>query len=196
MKLRGLLVVGAAVLTGLAAGSVATAATPTSARIYQAFTSSGAQAIRVTETINGHCFAGSVEANRNDAWRCISKNFIYDPCFSSSKARGIVLCPQAAWKRSGLKISLTRGLPGKFGNRRVPSTSVRPWAMQTISGAKCMLEGMGPFISSKVSGDYACTNGKWLWNQPNRKVQPWTIFIAPVTATKLTTRARVAIAWF
>jgi hypothetical protein len=55
---------------------------------------------------------------------------------------------------------------------------------------------MGPFISPKVFGDYACTNGKWLWNQPNRKARPWTIFIAPVTATKLTTKARIAIAWF
>jgi hypothetical protein len=197
MKLRGLMVGAAVALTALAVGSVALAATPqTSARIYQAFTSSGAQAIRVTETIKGHCFAGSNQANRNDAWRCASNNFIYDPCFSSSKAKGIVLCPAAAWRRSGVKMVLTRGLPTKFGNRRGRSTSGRPWSMQTMSGARCMLEGMGPFISSKVFGDYACTNGKWLWNQPNRRVQPWTIFIAPVTATKLTTKARVAIAWF
>ena len=186
----------AVALTVLAMGSVAMATTRTSVRIYQAFASSGAPAIGVTKTINGHCFAGSSQANRNDAWRCTSNNLLYDPCFSSSKAKGIVLCPAAAWKRSGVKIVLTRGLPGKFGNRRVPSTNVRPWAMQTISGARCVLEGMGPLISSKVFGDYACTNGKWLWNQPNRKAQPWTIFIAPVTATKLTTKARIAIAWF
>jgi hypothetical protein len=55
---------------------------------------------------------------------------------------------------------------------------------------------MGPSISSRRFGDYACTNGKWLWNLPDRTAQPWTIFIAPVTATKLTTRARIAVAWF
>jgi hypothetical protein len=196
MRLRGLLVGVAVALTVPAVGSVAMAATGTSARIYRAFTSSGAPAIRVVNTVRGRCFSGSSQANRNDAWRCISRNLIYDPCFSSSKAKGVVLCPEAAWKSSGRKIILTSGLPTKFGNRRAPTTGGRPWAMQTVSGLRCVSEGMGPFISPKVFGDYACTNGKWLWNQPNRKARPWTIFIAPVTANKLTTKARIAIAWF
>ena len=148
------------------------------------------------QTVKGHCFSGSSRANRNDAWRCLSKNLLYDPCFSSSKAKGIVLCPAAAWRRSGVKIILTQGLPTKFGNKRAPSTNVRPWAMQTISGIRCVREGMGPFIIPTVVGDYACTNGKWLWGQPNRKTQPWTIYMASVTATTLTTKARIRIAWF
>jgi hypothetical protein len=55
---------------------------------------------------------------------------------------------------------------------------------------------MGPAISPTVFGRYACRNGKWLWGHPNRSTQPWTMYIAPVTATQLTTRARIAIAWF
>ena len=55
---------------------------------------------------------------------------------------------------------------------------------------------MGAFIIPTVVGDYACTNGKWLWGQPNRKTQPWTIYMASVTATTLTTKARIRIAWF
>jgi hypothetical protein len=196
MKFRALIVVANVVLVALAASSVATASTKTSARIYRAFTSTGAPAISVTKTVKGHCFAGSSQANRNDAWRCISKNLIYDPCFSSSKAKGIVLCPAAAWRRSGVKITLTSGLPTKFGNRRAPSTTVRPWAMQTVSGLRCVHEGMGPFINANVFGSYACTNGRWLWGHPNRRTQPWTIFIAPVTAKTLTTKARIGIAWF
>ncbi|TMM04303.1 MAG: hypothetical protein E6G05_06330 [Actinobacteria bacterium] len=195
MKLRALIVVTVA-LAALAASSVAMGGTRTSARIYQAFTSSGAPAISVTKTVKGHCFSGSSRVNRNDAWRCLSKNLLYDPCFSSSKAKGIVLCPAAAWRRSGVKIILTQGLPTKFGNKRAPSTNVRPWAMQTISGIRCVREGMGPFIIPTVVGDYACTNGKWLWGQPNRKTQPWTIYMASVTATTLTTKARIRIAWF
>jgi hypothetical protein len=196
MKLRGLMVEAAVALTVLAVGSAAMAGSGTSTRIYHAFTSSGRTAILVTETVQGACFSGSAKADRNDAWRCRSDRFIYDPCFSSTKARGIVLCPDTAWQRSGIKINLTKPLPTKFGNRRAPSTDVRPWGMQTMSSANCVLESMGPFIRRKVFGDYACTNGKWLWNQPNRKAQPWTIFIAPVTATKLRTKAQIAIAWF
>jgi hypothetical protein len=196
MKVRALIVVVSVAVSALAAGSVAIAATRTSARIYRAFTSSGASAITVTKTVHGRCFAGSNEANRNDAWRCTSKNLIYDPCFSSSKARGIVLCPVAAWRRSGVKIVLRSGLPTRFGNKRAPSTRSTPWAMQTFSGVKCSLQGMGPAISPTVFGRYACRNGKWLWGHPNRTTQPWTMFMAPVTATTLTTRAKIAIAWF
>jgi hypothetical protein len=196
MKRRALIVVASVALTTLAAGSVAMAAPRTSARIYRAFTSSGGPAITVTKTVHGRCFAGSNEANRNDAWRCMSKNLIYDPCFSSSKARGIVLCPVAAWRRSGVKIILTKGLPTNFANKRSPSTRSTPWAMETFSGIKCSLQGMGPAISPTVFGRYACRNGKWLWGHPNRTTQPWTIYIAPVIATQLTTKAKIAIAWF
>ena len=196
MKLRIFIAVAMAGLTALAGGPVASAGTLTSAQIYQAFTPSGAPAIAVIDEVQGHCFRGSVWANRNDAWRCTSDTLLYDPCFSSNRAKGIVLCPAAAWKRSGVKIDLTGGLPTQFGNFRPPTTRGRPWAMQTLSGARCMLEATGPIISRKVVGRYACTNGQWLWNQPNRGVQPWTVHIAPVTATKLTTRAEIAVAWF
>jgi hypothetical protein len=196
MRLRGWIAVAAVALTALAVGSVATAGTHTSTRIYGAFTASGQAAIHVTKTVKGYCFAGSLEADRNDAWRCLSKNFLYDPCFSSSKAKGIVLCPAAAWKRSGLEIKLTKGLPTKFGSKRAPSTKGRPWAMETFSGLKCALAGMGPIISPRVVGDYACKNPIWLWGRPNRKTQPWTIYVAPAGATKLTTKAKIWIAWF
>jgi hypothetical protein len=186
----------AVALTALAASSAATAAMRTSTRIYRAFTSSGSPAITVTKTVRGHCFAGSSEANRNDAWRCTSKNLIYDPCFSSSKARGLVLCPVAAWSRAGVKIILNKALPTQAGNTRAPSTRSTPWAMQTFSGIRCSLQGMGPAISATVFGRYACRNGKWLWGHPNRNTQPWTMYIAPVTATQLTTKAKIAIAWF
>ncbi len=196
MRVRALIVAASVALTAFVPGSVAAAATQTSARIYRAFTSSGASAISITKTVRGHCFSGSLQADRNDAWRCLSKNLLYDPCFSSSKARGIVLCPAAAWRRSGVKIVLTKGLPVKSGNTRPPSTKVAPWAMQTMSSINCVLEGMGPVISPNLAADYACRNGKWLWGRPNRRTQPWTIYIAPVTATKLTTKARIRLAWF
>jgi hypothetical protein len=196
MKLRVLIAVATVALGALAADPAAMAGTLTSTQIYRAFTPSGAPAIAVTNTIQGHCFRGSVWANRNDAWRCTSDNLLYDPCFSSSKAKGIVLCPEAAWKRSGVEIVLTGGLPTQFGNWRAPTTDVRPWGVQIMSGAKCMLEGTGPIINPKVVGRYACMNGQWLWNQPNRTLQPWKIRIAPVTATKLTRRTGIAVAWF
>ena len=196
MKLRGLIVAGVVALAALAASSAAMAGTPTSARIYQAFTSSGNPAIRVTKTVIGSCFSGSIQADRRDAWRCSSHNLIYDPCFSSSNTTGTVLCPAAAWKRSGVDIGLTKPLPYKFNAGRAPSTDGPPWAMQTASSANCVMEGMGPVSSNRVFGRYACTNGKWLWGRLNRNARPWTMYIAPLTATKLTSLARIKIAWY
>jgi hypothetical protein len=196
MRLKALIVVVGVALTALAVGSVAMAGPRTSARIYRAFTPSGSPAIQVTESVMGHCFSGSLAANRNDAWRCLSKNFLYDPCFSSSKARGIVLCPAAAWKRTGLKIVLSKGLPTKFGNKRAPSTQGLPWAMETFSGIKCSaFTGTAPALDGHA-GRYGCRNGKVLWDRPSRTTNPWTIYMAPGNATTLTTKVRIWIAWF
>jgi hypothetical protein len=180
----------------LAAGVVgvsAAAAAGTRTVIYRAFTSSGQPAIKVAKLVGGSCFSGSSEADRKDAWRCMTGNFIHDPCFSNPKANGIVLCPTHAWKRSGIEINLSKPLPKKFADTPKPSTKGRPWAMKTFSALKCVLEGMGPFVSPKVFGDYACTNGQWLWGQPNRKASPWTIRIGK---TKPTGTAKVKVAWF
>ena len=180
----------------LLAGSAAGASQRTSARVFQAFSSSGTPTVQIAKTVSGSCFSGSIEADRNDAWRCMSRNFIYDPCFSSSRAKGVVFCPAHAWARLAVKITLTKKLPSKFADRHQPSTSGQPWAMQTTTGLRCVLEGMGPFINSKQFGDYACTNLQWLWDQPNRSTEPWTMFIAGVKAKHLTTKTKIAIAWF
>jgi hypothetical protein len=171
----------------------AAAAVQTKAVVYQAFTASGTPAIHVTRTAKGSCFSGSSEANRNNAWRCIIGNFIYDPCFSSSAAPGIVLCPNHAWSRSGTEIKLKKALPTQFANKTKPSTKGTPWAMQTTSGLKCVLQGMGPFLNKNVFADYACSGGTWLWNQPKRKQQPWTIRAGAMTPTQT---LQIKKAWF
>jgi hypothetical protein len=182
----GLLIVAAAAVLG----ATALASVHTKTVIYQAFTTSGSPAIHVSKTVNGHCFSGSSETNRNDAWRCLSGNFLHDPCFSSSKAPGIVLCPDRAWKRSGIEIKLTQPLSG--GNKHKPSTKGLPWAMETTTGLKCVFQGMGPFISPTNFADYACQGGTWLWNKPNRTAQPWTIK-AGATAPTTTLQVKKAI---
>jgi hypothetical protein len=153
--------------------ATASAASHTKAIIYHAFTASGQPAFHVSKTQNGKCFASSSETNRNDAWRCLTGNFLHDPCFSSSAAPGIVLCPDHPWGSSGIEIRLTKALSG--GHTKKPSTKGLPWAMQTTSGLKCVFQGMGPFVSHTVFADYACQGGTWLWNKPNRGSQPWTI---------------------
>jgi hypothetical protein len=194
MRSRTAILSMAAVGCMLLAASIASAGTKTSARLYEAFKANGKPALNVAKTEQGSCFTGSIEVNRDDAWRCTHGNYLYDPCFSSSKANGIVLCVTAPWKTSALELKLTKALP--TGDTKKPSTKTAPWAIETSSGLRCVFGQMGPFISRSEYGDYVCNRTTWLWNLPNRSTEPWTIHVAPTTARTLTEKAKIKIAWF
>jgi hypothetical protein len=171
------------------------AGSPTKAILYQAFTASGKPAIRVTKTVHGFCWEGSLAAARNDAWRCQSGNELFDPCFSSSKAKGIVLCVSEPWTTSAVKIKLTKPLPKPYAGK--PSTKGLPWGIKTTSGLRCTFATGGTAAIGHVRANYLCLSGQeWLWGSPSRKSEPWTIYIAPLTATKLSARVKIAVAWF
>src|SRR5581483_2686038 len=183
-----------------AAGALLCAAAPamaakTTTHIYQAFNSNGSPAIQITRTVNGSCFSGSIATDRKDAWRCNAGNILADPCFSSTKAPGYVLCPAAAWKRAGIKIHLTSKL--KLGNKRSPSTQGDPWAIQTDAGLRCAIATGATSVVAHKRANYACrSSNQWLWGSPIRSGEPWKIFIAPIKAKKLTKTTTIAIAWF
>src|ERR1035437_8374763 len=125
-------VIAATVLAGgldvyadVGAGSDSSAAAPaphTRARIYPPFAASGQSAAQVKSTVRGHCWTGSAAIDHQDAWRCLGGNLIYDPCFGSANAKGIVLCPAIGpWSSSAIEIELTSKLPSKHGNKGRPS---------------------------------------------------------------------------
>jgi hypothetical protein len=106
-----------------------------------------------------------------------------------------VLCPLFPWKTSGVKIKLTKRLPKPDPGK--PSTSGFPWGIQTTSGEKrAMVTGATNAIG-RVRANYSCADSKdFLWGSPSRKSQPWTIYSAPLNATKLTHRVKISVAWF
>jgi hypothetical protein len=133
------LVIGVFAAGALAAGAAA-AVTHTHASVYAPFAASGKAAGRVTSTVRGHCWTGSLAVDHEGAWRCLSGNLIYDPCFGSANAKGIVLCPaMGPWSSSVIEIKLTSTLPSKYGNPGKPSTLGLPWALLTAQGWRCRL---------------------------------------------------------
>lgn len=196
MTARGAPAVLASVTLGVAcAGAVAASGIRTQTHIYRAFTATGKPATRVTRTASGSCFVGSLAIDRDDAWRCGSAGVVYDPCFSSSKLRGIVLCPLFPWRTTTIEIKLTKRLPQPDPGK--PSTTGLPWALQTTAGATCLFNTGGANVIGRVRANYFCTNSKdELWGTPSRKSQPWRIYSAPPTAKRLTRRVRIRIAWF
>lgn len=187
----------AIVVTVLAPGSAA-AGTHTKASVYTPFASSGTPTVHVASTVRGHCWTGSLAAARSDAWRCLSGNLIYDPCFSSPTAPGIVLCPASGpWSRRAIEIKLTAQLPTKYANPGEPSTTGLPWALVTTSGWKCRLDTGATSVVRGRRANYACTGiNDWLWGAPSRRSEPWKIFVAPASANKLKRTVGIRSAWF
>ena len=176
--------------------SAALAATHTTATVYSAFSYHGVVVPHVQTVSSGSCWTNSAVTERDDAWRCFVGNYIYDPCFSSEFAYGVVVCP-TPWNDAGIEIQLTKPLPKPFSHL-APSLRMQPWAIQTASGADCVLSsGAGPRPIHGRHLNYFCgANSKvGLWGFPDRTAQPWTIFSAAQNATVLSHRVAIRRAW-
>lgn len=173
----------------------AAAARTTQATIFHAFTIRGTPTIH-TSTQRGTCFSSSETINRRDAWRCGVKNRLYDPCFSSTLAPGVVICPNIALS-GGVKIRLTSSLPFSFANRAAPSLRDQPWALELENGKHAAFSGGASSLLDGRRANYffGSTGSSALWGSPNRRVEPWTIFEAPLTATTLSQRVAIKHAW-
>jgi hypothetical protein len=105
-----------------------------------------------------------------------------------------VICPLGPWTSAGAEITLTGRLTG--ANKGKPSTSGNPWAVETPSD-KCVLATGATSILDRRRANYFCgTSKNVLWGAPSRQSEPWTIYSAPATATKLTRKVPIRVAWF
>lgn len=172
------------------AGQIATRAT-----VFDAFTPNGVPAIPVWSK-TGYCWTGSLTINRSDAWRCSVGNYIYDPCFSSPHASGVVICPDRRLN-SGISIRLTRALPRQYADPGAASLSDQPWDIELANGRHCVLTSGASNVIHGLRLNYFCgpTVHFGLWGFPNRRAQPWTIRVAPFTATSLHQRRAIHDAW-
>ena len=102
---------------------------------------------------DGNCFASSVaEPYRQDAFRCMVENSIYDPCFSLTDAsgqaqKGLVYCQVNPLKPDSFLIKLTKDLP----KPEVPSTLQDNWAwfLTLKDGTQCSpFTGTRPFFGT------------------------------------------------
>jgi hypothetical protein len=187
----------ALVLTGvaLAAAPAAGARPRTAVTVFHAFTASGNPAIAVHRAA-GSCFTAAVTSVRSDAWRCLVGNDLYDPCFSSAAAPGVVICPNAN-PATGTEIRLTSPLPTAEAGHGSPSPRSRPWTLELFDGAHCSRVSGATSVVHGVPLDYFCAGNtrSGLWGDPRRRTEPWTILSGPVAATVLSRRVSVEHVW-
>ncbi len=193
-RARGLAVLGIVAIP-LMLPAPAAARPRTIATVFHAFTSNGKPSI-ATRSKSGYCFTGSLTINRNDAWRCIVGNSLYDPCFSSAQAPGVVICPDRQVTR-GTEIHLTRPLPRASADPGQPSLRNQPWDIELFSGRHFQFSSGASNVVHGLRLNYfcgsSCTYG--LWGFPRRRTQPWTILVGPFTAKTLHQRRAIRHVW-
>src|SRR5579875_441498 len=59
----------------------------------------------------GSCWTNSIASNRSDAWRCMSGNEIFDPCFLIPGNRAVACDADPSRPGSGFLLRLTKPLP-------------------------------------------------------------------------------------
>ena len=180
-------------LASLPAASAA--ATRTSETVFQAFRPDAKPAIYTTSR-SGSCFSGALTIDRDDAGRCSVGNYLYDPCFSSTHAPGVVVCPGPEL-RAGVEITLTRGLPRRYVDAGRPSLSHQPWNIELGDGQHCEFDSGATTILDGDRLNYSCGPGGnlALWGYPRRSAEPWTILAAPYSAKRLHQRRAIRHVW-
>jgi hypothetical protein len=197
VKYRDKIALAAVLLAALPALALATTLTHT--HVYKPFNSAGKPVGHVTHTYPGSCIGGSDASRRSDAWRCVvSGSTITDPCFSSSRAKQFVLCPATGpWSSRVIKIRLFSKLPAGKANKGKPSTRGLPWALVTVKGWKCRLDtGATTTVDGKRQNYFCKGTTKSLWGSPQRRSEPWKIYVAGNHPRHLHTTTRIRAAWF
>lgn len=162
------LTAGVAVLASAAPSPAAT-----TLERWSPFTDSGAlrSNLRVTPAFGGECWTGSFVVH--DAFRCMARNFIYDPCWPDLADPDRVVCVRSPWDRNVIRMRVSGDMSDEY--------SAKPgsvWALRLESGARCTW-AFG--ATTAVAGrrlNYSCTGGGYLFGSPDRRRNTWRIRFA------------------
>jgi hypothetical protein len=152
--------------------------------------------LHVTTTLKGHCWTGSSADPRSDAWRCLSGNFIYDPCFSDPQVPSWVACPAdgSPFGTGVLRLSLSRALPRSFANHGAPGEGY-PWALKLAGGQVCTFLTGATFEYHGKRANYGCTAKIFLAGSPVRSGPTWTITLGTGRKSRPRTAEILVAAW-
>lgn len=147
--------------------------------------------LAVSKRVDGSCWIHSLASDRPDAWRCMERNEIYDPCFSGSSSGDNVACPEGPFATSIVVIRLKKPLDpagelklaGGLSGLRLRAA---PWGLRLTSGATCQFVSGATDVIDGMRLNYACTNGSWIVGTPDRSTAIWkAFFVAKAESTHL-----------
>lgn len=130
---------------------------------------------RVLQRVSGSCWIGSIAVDDSHAWRCLSRDGLYDPCFSPYAYQPTeVACLASPWSGVVL-LHLTKPLPVRTANP--PATGGAPpaeWALVLSNGDRCIVITGTVTLLGGVRLAYYCSSGA-LAGALNSGVEPWTV---------------------
>lgn len=112
-----------------------------------------------TETQSGSCFTSAIGLGREDAYRCMVDNQIYDPCFVVDEQPTVVCGANPTTGETGFVLELTEPLPAPdAGNVAMP------WLIELADGTICgLMTGTIPGVDDRTA-PYGCTDQTYLFD--------------------------------
>jgi hypothetical protein len=89
-------------MSGIGAAAVPNAVTTSSGKLLPGYSVSG--------HISGYCWTSSLNSMSSAAWRCMSGNNIYDPCYAPNKSTHVVYCMTSPGSKKLVAMTLTKPL--------------------------------------------------------------------------------------
>ncbi len=112
-----------------------------------------------TETQPGSCFTNAIGLGREDAYRCMVDNQIYDPCFVVDDKPTVVCEANPTTGETGFVLELTEPLPApEAGNLS------QPWLVELADGTVCgLMTGTVPGVGDRIA-PYGCPDRTYLFD--------------------------------
>ncbi|ARG97113.1 hypothetical protein B6N58_05245 [Legionella micdadei] len=146
----------------------------------------------IKEVIPGQCWQQSQRIKREDAWRCVAANKVYDPCFVKEYgSHKEAVCPQSPWVGDSVQINLSTPVDNTQ-NTSLDMAEAYPWAVELTTGEKCQAVDDGA-VYDGMKVHYQCNSQTVLIGRVQRCEAKWSILQR--TPSGIST-ALVAKAWF
>lgn len=111
-------------------------AVDTEVNLYRPLTDAANQSPAIAAKKMGLCAQQSELIKREDAWRCVAENKVYDPCFMQPGSNVNVVCPESPWANQAVQITVSSPLDNKQ-YQTLDMSRTFPWAIELTSGDKC-----------------------------------------------------------
>lgn len=149
------------------------------------------QQLNISKKSQGHCPRHSYLIKRDDAWNCVVKDKLLDPCFSVGVSPKKVFCAQFPWSFEGVEIDLIEPLIID-NNFTLDMSKVYPWAIGLRDNLRCLK------INSLQKHDnlnirYLCSDNSVLIGNLQRCDPHWKVLHYH---NKIITLKAVKDAWF